>query len=54
MTRLKRIPPVVLPILLVVLGLGAALAGAYLLFGLPVTLIAGGVASVAVGLLVDF
>lgn len=54
MSHFKRIPVAVVPILLVLLGLGAALAGCYLLLGLAPALILGGITSAAVGLLVDF
>jgi hypothetical protein len=54
MTHVKRIPPVVLTILLVLGGLAAVLAGVYMLAGLAVTLLAGGAAVMAAGLLVDF
>lgn len=53
MSILKRPSPAVLLALLVVLGAGCALAGVYLLFGLAVALVVGGVAAVALGLLVD-
>lgn len=53
MTRIKRLPDWILPVLLILGGLAAALAGVYLLVGLAPTLIAGGVAAVLAGLLVD-
>lgn len=53
MTRIKRLPAWILVLLLVLAGAAAALAGVYLLVGLAPTLIAGGVAAVLVGLLVD-
>lgn len=53
MKHLRRIPPVALSALLVLVGAGTALAGVYLLFGLAPTLVVGGVAAVVVGLLVD-
>lgn len=53
MSHFKRVPVSLLPISLVVGGVVATLAGAYLLFGLAVTLLVGGPAAVAAGLLVD-
>jgi len=49
----KRIPRVVWPALLVVVGFCSVAAGVYLLAGLAVTLLVVGVAAVALGLLVD-
>lgn len=54
MTRIKRIPGTLWAVLLVAGGLAAALAGVYLLAGLAVSLIVGGVIAAALGLLVDF
>lgn len=52
--RRLRLPSVrVLPPLAVVVGLGVALSGVYLLTGLAVTLLAGGAVLVVGGLLVD-
>jgi hypothetical protein len=53
MTHVKRISPVVLTVLLVLCGLAAILTGVYMLAGPAVTLLAGGAAAVASGLLVD-
>jgi hypothetical protein len=53
MSHFKRVPVSLLPILLVVGGVAAALTGSYLLCGLAATLLVGGVAAVAAGLLVD-
>lgn len=53
MTHLKHLPATTLPVLLVVPGLGCAVAGLYLLGGLAVTLLVGGCVAVAAGLLVD-
>lgn len=54
MTRLRRLPPILLPVLAVLIGFGVAMAGLYLLAGLAVTLLAGGALLAAGGLLVDF
>lgn len=51
--HIKRIPAVAWSAFLVLAGAGSALAGVYLLTGLAVTLIVGGVAATALGLLVD-
>lgn len=53
MKHIKRIPAVAWSAFLVLAGAGSALAGVYLLTGLAVTLIVGGVAATALGLLVD-
>ena len=53
MTRLRRIPASLLVVVAVLAGFTAALAGLYLLAGLAVTLLVGGCAVVAAGLLVD-
>lgn len=53
MSILKRPSPALLLALLVLVGFGAVLVGVYLLAGLAVTLIVGGGAAVAFGLLVD-
>lgn len=53
MSHFKRIPITLLPLVLVLLGVAAVLAGAYLLTGLAVTLVVGGTLAVAAGLLVD-
>lgn len=53
MSILKRPNLAALMVLLVVVGVGSALAGVYLLTGLAVTLIVGGVAAVLLGLLAD-
>jgi len=50
---MKRIPPVILTTALALAGCASLLAGVYLLLGLPVALIVGGVLAAAVGLLVD-
>lgn len=54
--RVKLLKPLPLPLLMVALvlvGLGCVLAGVYMLTDVPVTLIVGGVAAVAFGLLAD-
>lgn len=53
MRLLRRIPSVVLPLVLVLAGGSAALAGVYLLAGLAPTLVVGGAAAVVAGLVVD-
>lgn len=53
MSILKRPSAAFLVALLVLAGFACALAGVYLLTGLAVSLIVGGVAAVAFGLLVD-
>lgn len=53
MTRLKRLPVAVLPVLAMLLGFGCAVAGLYLLAGLAVTLLVSGVVIVAGALVVD-
>lgn len=53
MTRIKRIPGAAWAALLVLAGACSALVGVYLFLGLAATLVIGGVAAVAVGLLVD-
>lgn len=60
MTRLKRIPVTVVPVLAVLAGFVCAIAGLYLLAelvlsgsGAGVALLAGGVALVVSGLVVD-
>lgn len=53
MTRIKRIPAVLWTSLLVLAGVSSAVVGVYLLCGIAVALIVGGVAAAAVGLLVD-
>jgi len=52
-SHFKQIPPVALTAALVLVGLAAILTGVYLLAGLAVTLLAGGAAAMAAGLLVD-
>jgi len=49
----RRPAPTLLALSAVLLGSGTALAGVYLLAGLAATLIAGGVALAAGGLVVD-
>lgn len=49
---LRRLSTLI-PFALVLSGAAAALAGVYLLLGVAATLILGGVAAVAAGLLVD-
>ncbi|MGD9693925.1 MAG: hypothetical protein AB7G17_14395 [Phycisphaerales bacterium] len=53
MRHVKRIPGLTVAVLLVLLGVVSVLTGVYLLTGLAVTLIVGGVLAVAAGLLVD-
>lgn len=53
MTRLRRVPPVVLPVTAFVVGAVLMLAGAYLLAGLAATLLLAGLALVVAGLVVD-
>ena len=53
MTRFKRLPVALLPVLVTLAGFGCAVAGLYLLAGLATTLLVGGVVLVAAGLLVD-
>lgn len=53
MTTFKRLPAQLVPVVAVLAGLSSLLAGVYLLAGLPVALIVGGVLATAVGLLVD-
>ena len=62
MTRLRRLPPALLPVLAVLLGFVAAMVGLYLLVtylsgapvaGLAASLLAGGVVLAVGGLLVD-
>lgn len=53
MKHIRRFPVAVLPVLAVLGGLAAAVAGVYLLLGLAAALIAGGATAVAGGLLVD-
>jgi len=54
MTRILRVPPAAtLAAFAVLVGFIAALAGIYLLTGLAVVLVVGGVAMVVIGLTVD-
>jgi hypothetical protein len=53
MSHFKHIPVALLPLALLLLGVAAVLAGAYLLTGLAVTLVVGGIVAAAAGLLVD-
>jgi hypothetical protein len=53
MSHFKQIPVALLLLLLVLIGVIAAIAGVYLLQGLAVALIVGGVTAAATGLLVD-
>lgn len=53
MSHFKRIPVTLLPLLLVLAGLVAVVAGVHLLAGLAWSLIAGGAAAVVVGLVAD-
>lgn len=53
MKHIRRIPLAAVPVLAVLAGLAAIVAGVYLLFGLPVALIAAGCLATAGGLLVD-
>lgn len=53
MKRIRRVSPVALLALLGIAGFTVALAGLYLLTGLAVTMLAGGVCMVVVALLVD-
>jgi hypothetical protein len=52
-TRVKRLPLDLVPVLVVLLGLGLALGGLYMLTGLAVTMIVAGVVLVVGGLVVD-
>lgn len=53
MKHLRRVPPILLPVSLVLAGAAASIAGVYLLLGLAAALITGGAAAVVAGLLVD-
>lgn len=53
MNRIRRVSPVALLALLGVTGFAVSLIGLYLLAGLAVTMLAGGVCMVAAALLVD-
>lgn len=53
MSLLKRPSAALLMVLLVLVGLASALAGVYLMAGLAWTLVVGGTALVAFGLLAD-
>lgn len=53
MTKPRRLPTVLVPVVLVTGGLVVLLAGVYLLAGLPSTMIVGGAVATTFGLLVD-
>ncbi len=53
MSHFKQVPAPLLLTLLALLGVGAVVAGVYLIWGLAVALIVGGVIAAAAGLLVD-